>query len=189
MGELICRTYLLSPLQCAPVMEFKNLVTLWILCLCLVGESWAEKPSSSTADSQVVENGVSGECRVFCFVSCRFSFFHGIYFVLRSHFRMYPPVELSRCTLLTVSEYITVRVTSWWFFFFLRELYVAMLRIVQLAFSIKPCPLSQIRLTAQTSLYNGWIMECTAVFYTVSLCRRWQAGMCSPDQRHNFSEH
>ncbi|XP_075892581.1 stromal interaction molecule 1a isoform X4 [Nelusetta ayraudi] len=45
-------------------MEFKNLVTLWILCLCLVGESWAEKPSSSTADSQVVENGVSDFCRI-----------------------------------------------------------------------------------------------------------------------------
>lgn len=40
------------------------MVTLWILCLCLVGESWAEKPGSSPADSQVVENGVSDFCRI-----------------------------------------------------------------------------------------------------------------------------
>lgn len=53
--------YLLSSLQYTPVMEFNKLVTLGIFCLCLVGESWTEKPSSPTPDSQVVENGVSGE--------------------------------------------------------------------------------------------------------------------------------
>ncbi|XP_070684865.1 stromal interaction molecule 1a isoform X1 [Pempheris klunzingeri] len=45
-------------------MEFNNLVTLWIFCLCFVGESWTEKPSSPTADSQMVENGVSDFCRI-----------------------------------------------------------------------------------------------------------------------------
>uniref|UniRef100_A0A671Y8C7 Stromal interaction molecule 1a n=2 Tax=Sparus aurata TaxID=8175 RepID=A0A671Y8C7_SPAAU len=45
-------------------MEFNKLVTLWILCLCLVGESWSDKPSSPTPDSQVVENGVSDFCRI-----------------------------------------------------------------------------------------------------------------------------
>ncbi|XP_078101744.1 stromal interaction molecule 1a isoform X1 [Sander vitreus] len=47
-----------------PVMEFNKLVTLWIFCLCLVGESWTEKPSSPTPDSQIVENGVSDLCRI-----------------------------------------------------------------------------------------------------------------------------
>uniref|UniRef100_A0A8C9YDV9 Stromal interaction molecule 1a n=1 Tax=Sander lucioperca TaxID=283035 RepID=A0A8C9YDV9_SANLU len=45
-------------------MEFNKLVTLWIFCLCLVGESWTEKPSSPTPDSQIVENGVSDLCRI-----------------------------------------------------------------------------------------------------------------------------
>ncbi|XP_041796090.1 stromal interaction molecule 1a isoform X1 [Chelmon rostratus] len=45
-------------------MEFNKLVTLWIFCLCLVGESWTEKPSSPTADSQGVENGISDFCRI-----------------------------------------------------------------------------------------------------------------------------
>ncbi|XP_070826215.1 stromal interaction molecule 1a isoform X1 [Chaetodon trifascialis] len=45
-------------------MEFNKLVTLWIFCLCLVGESWTEKPSSPTSDSQAVENGVSDFCRI-----------------------------------------------------------------------------------------------------------------------------
>ncbi|XP_040901802.1 stromal interaction molecule 1a isoform X2 [Toxotes jaculatrix] len=45
-------------------MEFNKSVTLWIFCLCLVGESWTEKTSSSTSDSQVVENGVSDFCRI-----------------------------------------------------------------------------------------------------------------------------
>ncbi|XP_070761444.1 stromal interaction molecule 1a isoform X3 [Enoplosus armatus] len=45
-------------------MEFNKLVTLWIFCLCLVGESWTEKPSSPTPDSQIVENGVSDFCRI-----------------------------------------------------------------------------------------------------------------------------
>ncbi|XP_073338117.1 stromal interaction molecule 1a isoform X1 [Pagrus major] len=45
-------------------MEFNKLVTVWIFCLCLVGESWSDKPSSPTPDSQVVENGVSDLCRI-----------------------------------------------------------------------------------------------------------------------------
>ncbi|XP_076590592.1 stromal interaction molecule 1a isoform X2 [Chaetodon auriga] len=45
-------------------MEFNKLVTLWIFCLCLVGESWSEKPSSPAPDSQAVENGVSDFCRI-----------------------------------------------------------------------------------------------------------------------------
>ncbi|XP_039635405.1 stromal interaction molecule 1a isoform X1 [Perca fluviatilis] len=45
-------------------MEFNKLVTLWIFCLCLVGESWTEKPSSPTPESQIVENGVSDLCRI-----------------------------------------------------------------------------------------------------------------------------
>ncbi|XP_051253068.1 stromal interaction molecule 1a isoform X4 [Dicentrarchus labrax] len=47
-----------------PVMEFNKLVTLWILFLCLIGESWTEKLSSPTPDSQIVENGVSDFCRI-----------------------------------------------------------------------------------------------------------------------------
>ncbi|XP_030255185.1 stromal interaction molecule 1a isoform X7 [Sparus aurata] len=54
----------LSESQHTQVMEFNKLVTLWILCLCLVGESWSDKPSSPTPDSQVVENGVSDFCRI-----------------------------------------------------------------------------------------------------------------------------
>ncbi|XP_074496573.1 stromal interaction molecule 1a isoform X2 [Sebastes fasciatus] len=45
-------------------MEFNKLMSLWILCLCLVGESWTEKPSSPTPDSQIVENGMSDLCRI-----------------------------------------------------------------------------------------------------------------------------
>ncbi|XP_074535275.1 stromal interaction molecule 1-like [Halichoeres trimaculatus] len=45
-------------------MEFNKLVTLWIFCLCLIGESWTDKPSSPTQDSQAVENGVSGFCGI-----------------------------------------------------------------------------------------------------------------------------
>ncbi|XP_044057689.1 stromal interaction molecule 1a isoform X5 [Siniperca chuatsi] len=48
----------------SPAMDFNILVTLWIFCLCLVGESWTEKPSSPTPDSQIVENGVSDFCRI-----------------------------------------------------------------------------------------------------------------------------
>lgn len=91
-------------------MELKNLVTLWILCLCVVGESWAEKPSSPTTDNQVVDNGVSGECLVICLVSRRFNSCHGVYFVSRC-VRVDPPVELSTCTLPTISGYITRRAT------------------------------------------------------------------------------
>lgn len=166
-------------------MELKNLVTLWILCLCLVGESLAEKPGSSTSDSQVFENAVSGECCVIYFVLC--------------HFLCVTPLSLC-CTLGStfihllslVDAHYRQSVNMWLSMphlgdFFFQELYVAMLRIVQLAFSIKPCPLSQIRLNAQSSLYNQWIMDCTADFYPVLLCRRWQAWMCT--HPHNFSEH
>ncbi|XP_065816129.1 stromal interaction molecule 1a isoform X1 [Labrus bergylta] len=45
-------------------MEFNNLVTLWIFCLCLVGESWTDKPSSPTQDSQTVEKGVLDFCLI-----------------------------------------------------------------------------------------------------------------------------
>ncbi|XP_054868210.1 stromal interaction molecule 1a isoform X3 [Amphiprion ocellaris] len=45
-------------------MELHNLMTLWIFCLCLFGESWAEKQSSPTLDSQIVENGLSDFCRI-----------------------------------------------------------------------------------------------------------------------------
>lgn len=73
----------------------------------MVGESWAEKPSSPAADGQVVENGVSGECRAagLCLAAPDF--------VLRSRFRNHPPVELSRSTRVAVSEYVAARVTSW----------------------------------------------------------------------------
>ncbi|XP_028274729.1 stromal interaction molecule 1a isoform X3 [Parambassis ranga] len=45
-------------------MELHKLVTLWIFCFCLVGESWTEKQSSSTTDSPGVDNGVSDFCRI-----------------------------------------------------------------------------------------------------------------------------
>ncbi|XP_023259328.1 stromal interaction molecule 1 isoform X1 [Seriola lalandi dorsalis] len=45
-------------------MEFNKFVTLWIFCLCLVGESWTDKTSSPTSDSQIVENEVSDFCRI-----------------------------------------------------------------------------------------------------------------------------
>ncbi|XP_034404787.1 stromal interaction molecule 1a isoform X2 [Cyclopterus lumpus] len=45
-------------------MEFNTCVALWICCSCLVGESWTDKPSSPTPDSQIVEHGVSDFCRI-----------------------------------------------------------------------------------------------------------------------------
>ncbi|XP_049431938.1 stromal interaction molecule 1a isoform X4 [Epinephelus fuscoguttatus] len=45
-------------------MEFNKLLTLWILCLCFIGESWTEKPASPTPESPTVENGVSDLCRI-----------------------------------------------------------------------------------------------------------------------------
>ncbi|XP_022074800.1 stromal interaction molecule 1a isoform X2 [Acanthochromis polyacanthus] len=45
-------------------MELHNLMTLWIFCLCLFGESWTEKQSSPQPDSQIVENGLSDFCRI-----------------------------------------------------------------------------------------------------------------------------
>ncbi|XP_029373093.1 stromal interaction molecule 1a isoform X2 [Echeneis naucrates] len=45
-------------------MEFSKSLTLWIFCLCLVGESWTDKTSSLTSDGQAVENGVSDFCRI-----------------------------------------------------------------------------------------------------------------------------
>lgn len=47
-------------------MELNKFVTLWIFYLCLVGESWTDKPTPTTPDSQVVENGMSGELKT-CF--------------------------------------------------------------------------------------------------------------------------
>ncbi|KAK5616668.1 Stromal interaction molecule 1 [Crenichthys baileyi] len=45
-------------------MELHKSVTLWIFCLCLIGESTSEKPSSATGESQNGENGVSEFCRI-----------------------------------------------------------------------------------------------------------------------------
>ncbi|XP_026221708.1 LOW QUALITY PROTEIN: stromal interaction molecule 1-like [Anabas testudineus] len=45
-------------------MEFNKCVTLWIFYSCLVGESWTDKPTPPTADSQLVENGMSDLCRI-----------------------------------------------------------------------------------------------------------------------------
>lgn len=46
-------------------MELHRSLSLWILCLCLVGESWTEKPSSPTpVDSQLAENGMPDFCRI-----------------------------------------------------------------------------------------------------------------------------
>lgn len=46
-------------------MELHRSLSLWILCLCLVGEIWTEKPSSPTpVDSQLAENGMRDFCRI-----------------------------------------------------------------------------------------------------------------------------
>ncbi|XP_067363253.1 stromal interaction molecule 1a isoform X1 [Channa argus] len=46
-------------------MEYNKFVILWIFYLCLIGESWTEKPTSPTPDiQQSVENGVSELCRI-----------------------------------------------------------------------------------------------------------------------------
>ncbi|XP_072248272.1 stromal interaction molecule 1-like isoform X2 [Leuresthes tenuis] len=45
-------------------MELHKSMTLWIFCLCLIGESTTEKQSPPTSDSQIVENGVSDFCRI-----------------------------------------------------------------------------------------------------------------------------
>ncbi|TNN72972.1 Stromal interaction molecule 1 [Liparis tanakae] len=45
-------------------MEFNTCVALWIFSLCLVGESWTDKPSSPTPDSHIVEHAVSDLCRI-----------------------------------------------------------------------------------------------------------------------------
>ncbi|XP_029922520.1 stromal interaction molecule 1a isoform X2 [Myripristis murdjan] len=45
-------------------MEFSKVTTLWIFCLCLLGESWTEKPSSPTSDHQHIDHGVSELCRI-----------------------------------------------------------------------------------------------------------------------------
>ncbi|XP_030599714.1 stromal interaction molecule 1-like isoform X2 [Archocentrus centrarchus] len=46
-------------------MELHRSLSLWIFCLCLVGQSWTEKPSSPTpADNQPAENGMSDLCRI-----------------------------------------------------------------------------------------------------------------------------
>ncbi|MED6289512.1 Stromal interaction molecule 1, partial [Characodon lateralis] len=51
-------------LQHATDMELHKSVTLWIFCLCLIGESTFEKPSSATGEGQNGENGVSEFCRI-----------------------------------------------------------------------------------------------------------------------------
>ncbi|XP_061683081.1 stromal interaction molecule 1-like isoform X2 [Syngnathoides biaculeatus] len=43
-------------------MELNKIVTLWIFGLCLIGGSWTDRPSSSTADA--AENGISDFCRI-----------------------------------------------------------------------------------------------------------------------------
>ncbi|XP_047247368.1 stromal interaction molecule 1-like isoform X4 [Girardinichthys multiradiatus] len=45
-------------------MELHKSVTLWIFCVCLIGESTFEKPSSATGESQNGENGISEFCRI-----------------------------------------------------------------------------------------------------------------------------
>ncbi|XP_067102165.1 stromal interaction molecule 1a isoform X2 [Osmerus mordax] len=45
-------------------MDFSKLVPLWIVCLCIVGESWTDKPSQGNTDFQHVDNGVSELCRI-----------------------------------------------------------------------------------------------------------------------------
>lgn len=126
--------------QCTPVMEFNKFVTLWIFCLCLVGESWSEKPSSSTADSQVVENGVSGES-----LNVAFQLLQHLYVLFLSTCWAQQTHTEERQWVYNCTCHIFVIVQA---------LYVAMLRIVQLAFSIKPCPPTEIGPTSQTSLYN-----------------------------------
>lgn len=48
--------------QHAADMEPHKSVTLWIFCLCLIGESASEKQSFFSPESQNGENGLSGEC-------------------------------------------------------------------------------------------------------------------------------
>ncbi|XP_062328370.1 stromal interaction molecule 1a isoform X2 [Osmerus eperlanus] len=45
-------------------MDFSKLVPLWIVCLCIVGESRTDKPSQGNTDFQHVDNGVSELCRI-----------------------------------------------------------------------------------------------------------------------------
>ncbi|KAM9733646.1 stromal interaction molecule 1a isoform 5-T5 [Menidia menidia] len=45
-------------------MELHKSVTLWIFCLCLVGESTTEKQGPAASESQTVENSVSDFCRI-----------------------------------------------------------------------------------------------------------------------------
>ncbi|KAM9318439.1 stromal interaction molecule 1a isoform 1-T1 [Pholidichthys leucotaenia] len=48
-------------------MELHRLVSLWIFCLCFIGESWTEKPNTDDSlkqDTLAVENGVSDFCRI-----------------------------------------------------------------------------------------------------------------------------
>ncbi|XP_054901374.1 stromal interaction molecule 1-like isoform X3 [Poeciliopsis prolifica] len=45
-------------------MELHKSVTLWIFCLCLIGESTSEKQSFSSPESQNGENGLSDFCRI-----------------------------------------------------------------------------------------------------------------------------
>ncbi|KAM9853257.1 stromal interaction molecule 1a isoform 1-T1 [Aulostomus maculatus] len=43
-------------------MEFNKMVNLWIFCFCLLGQSWADKTSLPSQDSQSVENGIPDFC-------------------------------------------------------------------------------------------------------------------------------
>ncbi|XP_076002547.1 stromal interaction molecule 1a isoform X4 [Genypterus blacodes] len=45
-------------------MDVNKAVTVWIVCFCLFGESWTEKPSSPSADGPAAGNGVSDFCRI-----------------------------------------------------------------------------------------------------------------------------
>lgn len=43
------------------IMDFTKLVTLWIVCLCFLGECRGEKPGQTQADQQQVDNELSGK--------------------------------------------------------------------------------------------------------------------------------
>ncbi|XP_036392160.1 stromal interaction molecule 1-like isoform X1 [Megalops cyprinoides] len=45
-------------------MDFGKLVTLWIVCLCLLGESRAEKPGQPQTETQQAESELSELCRI-----------------------------------------------------------------------------------------------------------------------------
>lgn len=106
-------------------MEFNKFMTLWIFSLCLVEKSWTERTGSSNSEIQVGENGVSGKILIILLM-CENRLL--LYFV-------YAPVDFSRekrtaCWLgmYSCSCHISVMVQA---------LYVALLRIGQLALPVK----------------------------------------------------